>query len=134
MWSWHPGWGAGVSVEQAITEDVGLSLRAMKSDGKTEVDSFTSTDSSAALAAVARGVRWARPKDSVGLGLARNWISSSHVNYLSLGGADAVIVPVHTDGWAHFRQNAKDLRVSFDALGFGKRLKLLEPGVATMID
>ena len=22
---------------------------------------------------------------------------------------DAVIVPVHTDGWAHFRQNAKDL-------------------------
>jgi L-ascorbate metabolism protein UlaG (beta-lactamase superfamily) len=48
--------------------------------------------------------------------------------------ADAVIVPVHTDGWAHFRQNAKDLRVSFDALGFGKRLKLLEPGVATVIE
>jgi L-ascorbate metabolism protein UlaG (beta-lactamase superfamily) len=47
---------------------------------------------------------------------------------------DAVIVPVHTDGWAHFRQNAKDLRVTFDALGFGKRLKLLDPGVATMIE
>ena len=48
--------------------------------------------------------------------------------------ADAVIIPLHTDGWAHFRQNAKDLRVSFDALGFGKRLKLLEPGVATVIE
>jgi len=47
---------------------------------------------------------------------------------------DAVIVPVHTDGWAHFRQNAKDLRVSFDALGFRKRLKLLEPGVRTVIE
>ncbi len=47
---------------------------------------------------------------------------------------DAVIVPVHTDGWAHFRQNAKDLRVSFDALGFGKRLKLLEPGVTAAIE
>src|SRR6201996_7492026 len=46
---------------------------------------------------------------------------------------DAVIVPVHTDGWAHFRQNVADLRASFDALGFGARLKLLEPGVATMI-
>jgi L-ascorbate metabolism protein UlaG (beta-lactamase superfamily) len=46
---------------------------------------------------------------------------------------DAVIVPVHTDGWAHFRQNANDLRATFDALGFGKRLKLLEPGVATVI-
>jgi len=48
--------------------------------------------------------------------------------------ADAVIVPVHTDGWAHFRQNANDLRLTFDALGFGKRLKLLEPGVPTAID
>jgi L-ascorbate metabolism protein UlaG (beta-lactamase superfamily) len=48
--------------------------------------------------------------------------------------ADAVIVPVHTDGWAHFRQNAQDLRLTFDALGFGKRLKLLEPGVRTVVE
>jgi L-ascorbate metabolism protein UlaG (beta-lactamase superfamily) len=47
---------------------------------------------------------------------------------------DAVIVPLHTDGWAHFRQNAQDLRVSFDALGFGKRLRILQPGVATVIE
>jgi L-ascorbate metabolism protein UlaG (beta-lactamase superfamily) len=47
--------------------------------------------------------------------------------------ADAVIVPVHTDGWAHFRQNANDLRATFDALGFGQRLRILEPGVATVI-
>jgi len=47
---------------------------------------------------------------------------------------DAVIVPVHTDGWAHFRQNASDLRSSFDTLGFGSRLKILEPGVATVIE
>jgi L-ascorbate metabolism protein UlaG (beta-lactamase superfamily) len=46
---------------------------------------------------------------------------------------DAVIVPVHTDGWVHFKQNANDLRVTFDALGFGSRLKILEPGVATII-
>jgi L-ascorbate metabolism protein UlaG (beta-lactamase superfamily) len=46
---------------------------------------------------------------------------------------DALIVPVHTDGWAHFRQSAQDLRVTFDALGFGARLKLLEPGVRTVI-
>jgi L-ascorbate metabolism protein UlaG (beta-lactamase superfamily) len=46
---------------------------------------------------------------------------------------DAVIVPLHTDGWAHFRQNAGDLRASFDTLGFGPRLKLLEPGVPTVI-
>jgi len=46
---------------------------------------------------------------------------------------DALIVPVHTDGWAHFRQNAGDLRATFDTLGFGSRLRILEPGVATVI-
>jgi L-ascorbate metabolism protein UlaG (beta-lactamase superfamily) len=47
---------------------------------------------------------------------------------------DATIVPLHTDGWAHFKQNANDLRISFEALGFGSRLKLLEPGVKTVIE
>lgn len=47
---------------------------------------------------------------------------------------DAVIVPVHTDGWAHFRQGSADLRATFDTLGFGSRLRILEPGVATVIE
>jgi hypothetical protein len=45
-----------------------------------------------------------------------------------------VIVPLHSDGWAHFRQSSADLRASFDVLGFGARLKLLEPGIATVIE
>src|ERR1700757_2896309 len=41
---------------------------------------------------------------------------------------DAVIVPVHTEGWAHFRQNAQDLRLTFDTLGFGKLcVRILRP-------
>jgi L-ascorbate metabolism protein UlaG (beta-lactamase superfamily) len=47
---------------------------------------------------------------------------------------DAVIIPLHTDGWAHFRQNGSDLRASFDTLGFGAQLKMLVPGVATRIE
>jgi len=47
---------------------------------------------------------------------------------------DAVIVPVHTEGWKHFRQSANDLRATFDTLGFGSRLRILEPGVATLIE
>jgi L-ascorbate metabolism protein UlaG (beta-lactamase superfamily) len=47
---------------------------------------------------------------------------------------DAVIVPLHTGGWAHFRQSADDLRASFDVLGFGSRLRILEAGVATVIE
>ncbi len=47
--------------------------------------------------------------------------------------ADATIVPVHHDGWAHFTQNSADLEKSFAALGIGKRLHLLAPGAATQI-
>jgi hypothetical protein len=39
-----------------------------------------------------------------------------------------LIVPLHCDGWQHFKQSGADLRGSFDALGFGDRLRMLEPG------
>ncbi len=47
---------------------------------------------------------------------------------------NATIVPVHYEGWAHFSQNQRDLQASFEALGVGSRLRLLEPGIATRID
>lgn len=47
---------------------------------------------------------------------------------------EATIVPLHTEGWAHFRQGSEDLRKTFDVLGFGTRLRLLEPGVPTVIE
>jgi L-ascorbate metabolism protein UlaG (beta-lactamase superfamily) len=46
---------------------------------------------------------------------------------------DALIVPLHYEGWAHFTQNRDDLEASFNALGFGSRLQFLEPGVVTAI-
>lgn len=47
---------------------------------------------------------------------------------------DAVIAPVHTDGWAHFTQDAQDLQKAFTALGVGGRLLLLEPGKPTTVE
>jgi hypothetical protein len=47
---------------------------------------------------------------------------------------EAIVVPVHCDGWAHFTQDRSDLEVSFRTLGLGSRLRLLEPGIATVID
>ena len=46
---------------------------------------------------------------------------------------DAMIVPVHTEGWAHFKQSGDDLQKAFNTLGFGSRLRLLQPGVATPV-
>jgi len=48
--------------------------------------------------------------------------------------ADAVMVPIHHDSWAHFTQSGDDLSKTFGALGFASRLRMLEPGVATTID
>ena len=44
-----------------------------------------------------------------------------------------LIVPVHYEGWQHFKQNGEDLLKTFSTLGFASRLRLLEPGVATAI-
>ena len=46
---------------------------------------------------------------------------------------DATIIPLHCEGWAHFTQDRDDLETSFNALGFGSRLQLLEAGVPTAI-
>jgi L-ascorbate metabolism protein UlaG (beta-lactamase superfamily) len=46
---------------------------------------------------------------------------------------DALIVPVHHDSWAHFRQDGNDLAVTFKALGLADRLRLLTPGVPTEV-
>jgi len=87
----HTKRGAGVSIEQSLAHDIGVNLRAMRSDGRTEVDAFESADASAALALLVHGARWARAQDSLGVGFAENWISAAHANYLALGGVDAFI-------------------------------------------
>lgn len=46
---------------------------------------------------------------------------------------DAVIVPVHHHGWAHFTQSAEDLERTFKVLSYEGHLRLLTPGVATEI-
>lgn len=46
---------------------------------------------------------------------------------------DALLVPLHCDGWRHLTQSGDDLRRSFDALGLGKRLLMLKPGVPTAL-
>jgi L-ascorbate metabolism protein UlaG (beta-lactamase superfamily) len=48
--------------------------------------------------------------------------------------SDAVIVPVHTDGWAHLTQGREEIRRTFAALGLVPRLVLLEPDIAVAIE
>jgi len=43
--------------------------------------------------------------------------------------ADAFIVPVHNEGWAHFTESADDLEQAFNALRHGERLRRLSHGI-----
>jgi hypothetical protein len=83
--------GIGINLEQEVLDDVGVFLRGMYSDGKTEVYSYTSTDRSIAFGALANGSRWKRSKDLLGAGFAAGWISSQHAKYLNMGGIDGFI-------------------------------------------
>ena len=83
--------GLGLAAEQKISANAGIFFRGMKSDGKTEVFSYTASDSSVSLGAIVGGAAWGRVRDTVGLGYAQNWISATHVRYLNLGGIDGFI-------------------------------------------
>jgi L-ascorbate metabolism protein UlaG (beta-lactamase superfamily) len=47
---------------------------------------------------------------------------------------DAIVAPLHVDGWAHLRQNGADIVASFDILGLGSQLRLLQSGIATTLE
>lgn len=46
---------------------------------------------------------------------------------------EAMIIPVHSEGWSHYTENNDNLIEAFRILGIGHRLQLLEPGLATLL-
>ena len=83
--------GIGGFFEQYVAKDIGLFSRAMYSDGKTEVDAYTSADRSASVGMLAKGSLWRRPRDVAGVGVNLGWISKVHAEYLSMGGVDGFV-------------------------------------------
>jgi L-ascorbate metabolism protein UlaG (beta-lactamase superfamily) len=47
---------------------------------------------------------------------------------------DAPIIPVHSEGWAHFTQGQEDVRAAFERHGLSERLRMLRPGEAVTLD
>ncbi len=84
-------YGIGLNLEQHLTDDIGVFLRGMVSDGQTEVYAYTSTDRSLSFGVLAGGTLWHRKNDTLGIGANFGWISAAHANYLHLGGVDGFI-------------------------------------------
>ena len=83
--------GIGIAAEQYVAKDVGVFVRAMYSDGRSEVDAYDPADADLSFGAVAKGSLWHRPFDVTGLGLAWGFISSEHAKYLGMGGVDGFV-------------------------------------------
>jgi L-ascorbate metabolism protein UlaG (beta-lactamase superfamily) len=46
---------------------------------------------------------------------------------------DALVVPVHADGWAHFSEGVADVERAFADAGLAERLRVLEPGASRSV-
>ncbi len=83
--------GVGGFGEQYLARDIGVFGRAMYSDGRSEVDAYTSSDRSASVGLLAKGSLWSRPQDVTGIAYNASWASDSHAKYLGMGGIDGFI-------------------------------------------
>jgi len=83
--------GIGINAEQALAKDMGVYMRAFTSDGRTETMSFTEADNSLSVGFSMEGVRWNRPKDTIGVSMMQNGLSSYRKNYLQAGGVSYFI-------------------------------------------
>jgi len=79
-------YGFGVNIEQEISENAGIFLRAGWNDGKNETWTFTEIDRQISGGIVINGKLWNRNEDNLGIAQIINGLSSDHKKYLGAGG------------------------------------------------
>lgn len=110
--------GAGVNIEQALSDDIGVFGRASWNDGKSETYAFTEIERSISAGAAIRGNSWQRAQDTIGVAIVRNGLSHAHRDYLSQGGHGAFI----GDGRLNYRP--EDIAEIYYSLGISQRFFL----------
>ena len=95
-------YGYVVSLEQALTDDIGLFGRWSWNDGKTEIMAFTDIDASLSMGTSIKGAKWGRPDDVIGIGGAINALSHDHRDFIAAGGLGVLI----GDGALNYRESA----------------------------
>ena len=83
--------GGQLNVEQALTDTLGVFLRAGVSDGRYEAYDFTDIDRTLVVGASLGGKGWHRESDRVGLATVINGISKQRQRYLADGGLGILI-------------------------------------------
>lgn len=83
--------GLGLSVEQLLTDDIGIFSRLGWNDGKYATWAYTEIDQTACLGLSVKGTKWHRPGDVAGIAGVLNGISKSHRDFLAAGGYGFII-------------------------------------------
>ena len=109
-------YGVGMNLEQAIDPSIGIFLRVMKSDGKTETLAFTEVDSSLSTGVLVNGNKWNRADDSFGMSLMIDRISADRLRFLEAGGVSFFL----GDGYRGFRSSSEQILETFYSLNFAK--------------
>jgi high affinity Mn2+ porin len=78
--------GISMNLEQEVTSDVGVFMRAGASDGSIEPFDFTDIDRTVAAGVQVNGKQWNRPDDTFGLAGVINGITKVHQEFLNAGG------------------------------------------------
>jgi high affinity Mn2+ porin len=83
--------GLSVNLEQALTEQLGLFVRAGEADGDSEPYEFADIDNTIAAGLSQAGKGWGRPDDKVAIAMVVNDISAIHQAYLAAGGTGILV-------------------------------------------
>ncbi len=83
--------GVSMNVEQEITGDLGIFLRAGWADGNVEPYEYTDVDRIVAAGLALKGKQWGRPDDTFGLAGIVNDISKVHQQFLNAGGLGILV-------------------------------------------
>lgn len=111
-------YGYVFSLEQALTDEVGLFGRWSWNNGKTEIMAFTDIDASLSLGLSIKGAKWSRPDDVIGIGGAINALSRDHRDFIAAGG----LGPLIGDGALNYRRER--ILETYYAYALNKQLTL----------
>jgi high affinity Mn2+ porin len=87
----HTRMGVSLNVEQAITDTLGVFLRAGLAGGNIAPYDFTDIDRTAAAGVAIDGKDWGRAGDTIGVAEVVNGISAEHRRYLAAGGLGVLV-------------------------------------------
>ena len=83
--------GISMNVEQEITSDLGVFMRAGWADGAVEPFNYSDIDRTVAAGLSLKGKQWGRPDDTFGLAGIVNDISNVHQQFLNDGGLGILV-------------------------------------------